>query len=88
MQTIIIGLLVAFASFGFMQFVVLKHFKAFTLPALIVMVAGGLGFAFYFPEGLRSLYQFGWMAAMLSSVLMFGLGKMLGNAARRQQPRK
>lgn len=88
MQTIIIGLLVAFASFGVMQFIVLKHFKSFTLPALVFMVAGGLGFAFYFPEGLRPLYQFGWMAAMFSSVVIFALGKMLGNAARRQPPRK
>lgn len=77
MQLVILGLLVAFASFGVMQFVVLKYFRRFTLPALLVAVGFGLGLALIFPEPGRALYQMGWMLAMASSVAMFALGSFL-----------
>lgn len=88
MDNIIIGLLVAFASFGFMQFVILKYLRPYTLPALVLVVAGGLGLALVFPEPARSLYQFGWMAAMAASCLMFGFGKLLGRAARKNNTKR
>lgn len=83
MDTLIIGLLVGFASFGFMQFVVLKYLQPYTLPALVLVVAAGLGLALAFPEPASTLYQFSWMAGMAASYLMVGFGKLLGRAARK-----
>ncbi len=65
----LIGLLVAVLSFGIMEFVVLKRFRAYTLPCLLVAVGGGLLLAAVFGDPGSTLYQMGWMLGMCVCVL-------------------
>ena len=61
---VLVGLLIAVASFGVLEFVVLKRFRQHTLPCLIVAVGGGLLLAMAFAEPFSAFYQMGWMLGM------------------------
>lgn len=65
----LIGLIVAVVSFGIMEFVVLKRFRAYTLPCLLAAVGGGLLLAVVFGNPGSSLYQMGWMLGMCICVI-------------------
>ncbi len=66
----LLGLLVAVLSFGIMEFVVLKRFRAYTLPCLLAAVGGGLLLAAVFGDPGSTLYQMGWMLGMCICVLI------------------
>lgn len=68
LSTFIIGLFVAVASFGILEFVVLKRFREHTLVALLIAMGGGLMLAGVFAEPARAFYQLGWMLGMSASV--------------------
>ncbi len=80
LSTVVIGLLVALASFGSMEFVVLKRFREHTLSCLLFAVVGGLMLAGAFAEPARSFYQLGWMLGMSASVC---IGLALRSARRK-----
>lgn len=87
MQHIILGLIVAFATFGFMQFVV-QRLRAYTLVALIITVGAGLSAALFLDESVRSIYQFGWMLGMMLCVAMFLFARGLKRAAEKNKPKR
>ena len=67
---LILGLLVSVGSFAVLQFVVLRSYRQYTLPALLLAVGGGLLLALAFPQPLGSFYQLSWMMGMMVCTLI------------------
>lgn len=83
MTPAILGFVIAVTSFAVLQFVVLKHFRAFTLPCLLLAVGGGLMAAILFPEPGGTLYQTSWMMGMsLCVAIGFIVGAVRKNRNR------
>jgi len=71
-------------SFLVLQFIVLRHFRSFTLPALLFAVGGGLMLAIAFGEPGATLYQLGWMLGMSLCVAIGFIAGMV----KRDRPRR
>lgn len=58
------GLIVAIVEFCFMEFVIIKRFRTYTLSCLLVGIGGGLLLGLFFGTPLSTHYQIGWISGV------------------------